>query len=141
MRIAKRNALGGTKREELLRLRRDNRQLKLERDILSNRFANKSKKTSLAHRRMNRIVMKQADGEVTQHISAVAARTLGVSRSGYYDWKRPTQLARAVENESRSHAVVRLYAESDEICGAKKMQADLRDADVESHHCVPCAKS
>lgn len=45
-----RNTLTGTEREELQRLRRENRQLKLERDILSKAaawFAHKSEKTSL----------------------------------------------------------------------------------------------
>ena len=50
---AERNALSGAERDELQRLRRENRQLKLERDILSKAtawFAHKSEKASLSRR-------------------------------------------------------------------------------------------
>lgn len=82
---------------------------------------------------MDRIVTNQADAEVTQRITAVAARTLRVSRSGYYDWKRREPSPRAVENAALSEAIAVAFAASDEIYGAKKVQAELRDADVANH--------
>lgn len=82
---------------------------------------------------MDQIVTNQADAETTQRITAVAARTLGVSRSGYYDWKRRMPSTRAVENTLLSEAIAVAFAESDEIYGAKKVQAELRDAEVKGH--------
>jgi len=82
---------------------------------------------------MDQIVTNQADAEVTQRVTAVAARTLGVPRSGYYDWKRRMPSPRAVENAALAEAITRVYAQSDEIYGAKKLQAELRDAEVASH--------
>jgi len=40
---------------------------------------------------------------------------------------------RAVENAALPEAITRVHAQSDEIYGAKKVQAELRDAEVESH--------
>ena len=91
---------------------------------------------------MDQIVTNQADAETaersssaaaTQRLTAVAARTLGVSRSGYYDWKRRVPSARAVENAALGEAIAVAFAESDEIYGAKKLQAELRDPEVEGH--------
>lgn len=82
---------------------------------------------------MDQIVANQADAEVRRRITAVAARTLRVSRSGYYDWKRRTPSAREQENAELAQAIGRVYAESDEIYGARKVQAELRDAEVENH--------
>lgn len=82
---------------------------------------------------MDQIVTNQADAEVTQRVTAVAARTLGVSRSGYSDWRWRKPSPRAVENAALAEAITRVYAQSDEIYGAKKVQAELRDAAVQSH--------
>lgn len=65
-------------------------------------------------------------------ITATAARTLGVSRSGYYDWKRREPSPRAVENAALSEAIAEAFAASDEIYGAKKVQAELRDVEAEN---------
>lgn len=84
---------------------------------------------------MDRIVTNQADAEdcnprqsARGRIPAIAARMLGVSRSGYYDWKRRVPSARTVENTALGEAIAAAFAASDEIYGAKKLQAELRDA-------------
>ena len=83
---------------------------------------------------MDQIVTNQADAETTgSRVTAVAARTLRVSRSGYYDWKRRMPSTRDRENAALAQAIGRVYAESDEIYGAKKVQAELRDADVANY--------
>ncbi len=82
---------------------------------------------------MDRIVANQADAEVRLRVIAADARSLGVSRSGYSDWKRRISSPRAVENAAFAEAITRVCAQSDEIYGAKKVQAQLRDAGVESH--------
>jgi Helix-turn-helix domain len=64
---------------------------------------------------MARIVMNQTDAESSKvsgafcarRTTATAARTLGVSRSGYYDWKRRAPSARAVDNKALSQAIAR----------------------------------
>ena len=89
---------------------------------------------------MDRIVTNQADADKAEtghqsgrRITALSARTLGVSKSGYYDWKRRLPSARTVENKALSEAIAQAYVESEEIYGAKKLQAELRDADVAGH--------
>ena len=91
---------------------------------------------------MDQIVANQADVETaegssgaaaTQRLTAVAARTLGVSRSGYYDWRQRKPSPRALENASLSEAIAVAFAESDEIYGAKKIHAELRDPEVQGH--------
>lgn len=58
---------------------------------------------------------------------------LGVSHSGYYAWKDRPLSARARANVALTQAIALAHAQSDEIYGAPKIYAELRDASVSTH--------
>ena len=58
---------------------------------------------------------------------------LGVSTSGYYAWKNRPASARTQSNVALTEAITLAYAQSDEIYGAHKIHAELRDTTVASH--------
>jgi putative transposase len=58
---------------------------------------------------------------------------LGVSTSGYYAWKDRAPSAGAQSNVALTDAITRAHAASDEIYGAHKIHAELRDPMVSTH--------
>ena len=58
---------------------------------------------------------------------------LGVSTSGYYAWKDRAPSACAQSNVALTEAITRAHAASDEIYGAHKIHAELRDVTVATH--------
>jgi putative transposase len=60
-------------------------------------------------------------------------KVLGVSASGYYAWKDRPASARKQANVALTEAIAQAYAQSDEIYGAHKIHAELRDATVCTH--------
>ena len=55
------------------------------------------------------------------------ARLLGVSRSGYYAWTKCGPSKRAVRAERIEQKVSWFHGESDEVSGAPRILADLRE--------------
>ena len=55
------------------------------------------------------------------------ARLLGVSRSGYYAWTKRPPSARAIRAERIEQKVSWFHGDSDEVSGAPRILADLRD--------------
>ena len=61
------------------------------------------------------------------------ASVLGVSTSGYYDWRDREPCARVVDNERLSEAIVQIHGASKAIYGEPKIRAELRDDSVAGH--------
>ena len=61
------------------------------------------------------------------------ASVLGVSTSGYYDWRDREPCARVVDNERLSEAIVQIHGASKAIYGEPKIRAELRDDSVAEH--------
>ena len=99
------DGLSSPEREELVRLRREIRRLRMEREILS-------KAAAWFARETNSI--------------ACMCRVLGVSPSGYYAWRGRPPSWRARENEALSRRITAIHAESWEIYGARRVHAELR---------------
>jgi putative transposase len=79
----------------------------------------------------------QADALSLNNNNRLAVRTmsrvLGVSRSGYHDWSVREPAVRTVENEALTARIKEIHAMSDEIYGAPKIHAELRDAELIEH--------
>ena len=52
---------------------------------------------------------------------------LGVSASGYYDWRDRTPSRRAVENAALAERIEQIHRASDDTYGMPKIRAELRD--------------
>ena len=52
---------------------------------------------------------------------------LGVSASGYYDWRDRTPSRRAVENAALAERIEQVHRASDDTYGMPKIRAELRD--------------
>jgi transposase len=107
-------------REELSRLRRENRQFKVEREILSKAAAQVARgRPARPHPRV-RVRAHQA-------LIATLCRVLGVFASGYYAWRKRTPSTRARENARLCERL-------------RTLQADSRDSYGARISCVTCAK-
>jgi putative transposase len=60
-------------------------------------------------------------------------KVLGVSSSGFYAWKDRPLSVRAKSNVALTQSIALAYANSDEIYGAHKIHAELRDTTAASH--------
>ena len=58
--------------------------------------------------------------------AAVACRVLGVSRSGYYEWKGRPESARAAGDKELLKLIGRVHAESRGSYGSPRVTAELR---------------
>ncbi len=71
------------------------------------------------------------DAERTHHDVSVLARVLGVSREGYYAWRRRGGLsARAADDQTLTTKITAVHAASRETYGAPRVHADLAAAGV-----------
>ncbi|MCL9792963.1 IS3 family transposase [Frankia sp. AgKG'84/4] len=112
-------------REELKRLRKENRQLREERDILrkANDFLRDGDRSEMT--------FALIDAEKTRHPVSVLARVLGVSREGYYAWRRRGgQSARTADDQTLTVKITAVHAASRATYGAPRVHADLAAAGV-----------
>jgi len=113
-------------REELRRLRRENRQLKLEREILK-----KSRGLVCSGERLDSTAgfefMKQNQA---LYPVRVMARVLGLSPSGFYAWLSRAPSARATANAALTARIRVIHRESRESYGRPRIVAELQDAGV-----------
>jgi putative transposase len=63
------------------------------------------------------------DEERARYDVSLLARVLGVTRAGYYSWKRRPPCARAVADVELGEQVRRVHAESEGIYGAPRIHA------------------
>jgi putative transposase len=65
--------------------------------------------------------------EQAHHPIALLCRVLGVSRAGYYAWRKRTPAARAIANTRLTHTIQQIHAKSRRTYGVPRVHAELRD--------------
>ena len=122
---ARSDGLTTAEREELRRLRRENKQLKIEKDIL--------KKSRRLVRAGDRFGSAQEFEFVRAHQAIYPVRTLcrvlGVSPSGYYAYVKRPPSRRAVEDAGLLERIEHFHARSRGTYGAPRIHRDLREED------------
>lgn len=61
---------------------------------------------------------------------SIQCEVLGVSTSGYYDWKDRPESPRAVENKMLTEKITHLFEESEETYGSPRIHDDLKEAGI-----------
>jgi putative transposase len=67
------------------------------------------------------------EAERAQHSVSRLCQALGVTRAGYYAWKRRPPSPRALADEELRSLIARVFADSRETYGAPRIQAELAD--------------
>ena len=114
--------LAASERDELARLRRENKQLRVERDILS-----KSRGLVCTRERRGGVRLF-GFMSVNQACFPIAtmARVLGASKAGYYAWVRRPPSSHAVADKALLKRVRTVHASLRQTYGAPRVHADLR---------------
>ena len=107
-------------REELSRLKRELRQVKLEREILAKATAWFARETGSMPWRFEFVKAHQAEYPI-----ATQCRVLGVSTSGYYAWLKRAPSARSKVNAELLEEIKKSHKKSDGTYGAPRIHADL----------------
>jgi transposase-like protein len=114
--------LSSAEREELTRLRRENRRLKEEREILSKAAAWFATESGPSKRSLGFVKVNQAI-----HAVGLMCRLLEVSRSGFYAWvDRPMCTRRRWDLELTGN-ICSTHRRSRETYGAPNIHAELAD--------------
>ncbi len=116
-------ALSESERAELVRLRRENTELKMDRAFLKKSVA-LLRPGSIGYEREAFKLMRVEKSTFTIKRKA---RLLEVSRSGFYAWLKREPSARAVRTERIEQKICWFHGASDEVYGSPKILADLRD--------------
>jgi len=120
------DGLSTAEQQELKKLRRENRQLKLERDILSKAVAWLARETGTIQTPPSGFRFVR-DHQARVPV-ATMRRLLGVTQSGYYAWVKRPPSERAVRDAHLTRAVEASHARSDGTYGAPRILADLQEA-------------
>src|SRR5215211_3147274 len=67
------------------------------------------------------------EAEKTQHPVSLLCAVLGVTRAGYYGWKRRRPSRRSLVDDRLSGLIARIFEQSHETYGAPRIQAELAD--------------
>jgi putative transposase len=70
------------------------------------------------------------DAEKASYPISLLCKVLGVSRSGYYDWKDRPPSKRARENAALTHRIAEIHQRSRRTYGYPRVHAELRDLGV-----------
>jgi putative transposase len=70
-----------------------------------------------------------SEQEATYPVTTIC-RVLGVSRSGYYDWRGRPPAARTLDDAYLTQTIKELHEESRQIYGAPRIHADLVDLEI-----------
>ena len=120
------DGLKSDEREELRRLRRENKQLRIEREILSKAAAWFAAETDAIQRKSSRCVKAhQALWPI-----ATQCRVLGVSLSGYYAWRARPPSKRAKVDADLKKKIKAFHTRSDSTYGAPRIWKDLMDMGI-----------
>ena len=120
------DGLTTTERAELTQLRRENRQLKLEREILSKAAG----LVRTGDRAEHEAIFGFMKANQATYPVRVMGRLLGVSASGFYAWAGRPPSARAVEDIGLTALIHAIHRRSDGAYGAPSIHAELAD----DHH-------
>ncbi|MGE7415092.1 IS3 family transposase [Methylobacterium tarhaniae] len=120
-REAKTETLTAAEREELIRLRREVRQLRLERDILSKAGG----LVRAGDRRGAAGIFRFMSANRATFPIAVMARVLGVSEAGYHAWRQREPSAHAQADAALLKRIRTIHASSGEAYGAPRVHAEL----------------
>jgi len=112
-----------SERAELVALRKEVRQLKVERDILSNGFANQRRAD--VRTLYTLIAANQAELPVAR-----LCDTLGVSKSGDHDWHESAPSARVEADHTLVEQIQAAHAMRDETYGMPRIRAVLADEGI-----------
>ena len=116
------DGVSSAEREELRRLRRENKRLRTEREILS--------KAATWFARGGRFEVAEVFGFVSAHQDqfpiATMCRVLGVSPSGYYAWRRREPSARSVSDAQLTALIGQVHTWSRGTYGVPRMVRELR---------------
>jgi hypothetical protein len=113
--------LSETERAELLRLRRENSDLKLDRAFLKSVALLRPGSLGYERQAFELIMVEKSNFAVTRMV-----RLLGVSRSGFYGWLVRVPSQRAIRAERIEAKVAWFHGDSDEVSGSPRILADLR---------------
>jgi transposase-like protein len=110
-----------SEKKELAELRRRNKQLEIENDILKRAAAYFARENVLP-KIVFPLVRELADDRIP---GAEACLVLNVSRSGYYDWLGRPELPRELRNKELLKLATAIYAESRGSYGSPRVHAGL----------------
>ena len=118
------DGLTHAERSALARLRKENKQLRLEREILS--------KAAAWFARETKAVPSRGSDFVSAHRAvypiAAMCRVLGISSSGYYAWAKRTPSARAISDAALIERIGAIDAASHGSYGSPRVQAELAES-------------
>jgi len=112
--------------EELRRLRREVKQLRQERDILSKAAAWFAQK-----RRDIAEVFKFMTANQAEYSVQLMSRTLGVSRSGFYAYHSRPPSARQVADDALTDRIATIHEASKQTYGAPRIHAELAEDGIQ----------
>ncbi|WP_460348106.1 IS3 family transposase [Actinoallomurus acanthiterrae] len=114
--------LSSAEKKELAELRRRNKQLEMENDILKRAAAYFARENVLPKLIYSLVRELAADGIPV----AVTCRVLNVSKSGYYDWLGRPESPRQLRNKELTKMIRVIHAESRGSYGSPRVHAELR---------------
>ena len=116
--------LSSDEREELRRLRRENR--------IAHRGARDPEKSGGLLRQGQRdpaVIFRFIAAKKAEHSIKTMCRVLGVSRSGFHAWPRRPPSARALEDERLTERIREIHRANRRVYGSPRIHAELRMAD------------
>ncbi|XSF12109.1 IS3 family transposase [Myxococcus faecalis] len=116
----KAGALTTAEREELARLRKENRQLQMERDFL--------KKAAAFFAKGLEVKFELIEAQKAHFPIELMCQQLGVARSGYYAWQKRPESERQKANRALAAEVAAVHQKSRGTYGSPRVHAELRAA-------------
>src|SRR5262249_23743157 len=115
------DSLTTSEREELAQLRRENKRLRLERELL---------KEATAFFARERVRFAFINAEKASLPVALMCRVLGVSRAGFYAWQSRSPSPRASEDRRLAVEVAAIHSASRRRYGSLRVHEELRGQGV-----------